>query len=122
MVIAVLVGAIVPIVPTGAVVSASAVLALHTSRISLLVVVLLATAAAFVGDCVVFALFRLGGPRFGRWLGRDRRPRRFDEAQHRLVDHGWQVLVVSRLIPAGRIPTLAGRSSPCGLRLPTRSA
>ncbi len=112
---AVLLGSILPVVPTGAAVSAAAVLSLHTGPFSLPIVLGVATVAAFAGDCVTFAVSRNSSrgalrwlARHGvlRWLRRYRDPDQLADTQRRLHERGWQVLVISRLVPAGRIPVL----------------
>lgn len=108
----VLVGALVPVVPTGALVSSAAVVAFHqTAPFSLLLVFLVASVAAFLGDIALYWLGRRGmGSRNGsRWLEaiRRRAPEdRLAQAQAKLDDHGVAVLVLSRLMPAGRIPVM----------------
>ncbi|MFI7007715.1 DedA family protein [Streptomyces sp. NPDC050145] len=108
----VFVGALVPVVPTGALVSSAAVVAFHqTAPLSLLFVFLVASFAAFLGDVVLYWLGRRGmGSRNGsRWLEaiRSRAPEeRLAQARDKLADHGVLVLVLSRLVPAGRIPVM----------------
>lgn len=108
----VLIGALVPVVPTGALVSSAAVVAFHkTAPLSLLLVFVVASCAAFLGDVALYWLGRRGmGSRNGsRWLEaiRRRAPEdRLAQAQRKLDDHGVTVLVVSRLVPAGRIPVM----------------
>ena len=58
----VLLGSIVPVVPTGAVVGAGAAVATTTDNLSLPLVVLVAAVAALAGDLVTFAVCRFGGP------------------------------------------------------------
>ena len=53
--VGVLVGSIVPVVPTGAVVGAAAAIAMTTGRLWLPAVIGLATVAALAGDLVTFA-------------------------------------------------------------------
>nr|WP_260867468.1 VTT domain-containing protein [Streptomyces sp. SAJ15] len=106
-------GALVPVVPTGVIVSSAAVVALHqqVAPFSLVVVFGVASGAAFLGD---LTLYWLGGrgvrSRNGsRWLSRltDRAaPERLTQAQDRLAEHGVTVLVLSRLIPGGRVPVM----------------
>jgi membrane protein DedA with SNARE-associated domain len=100
-------GAVVPVIPTGALVSAAAVVAWHTDPTSgLPLVLLVAAAAALAGDTALYWLARRG---VGRWLQRLRarvdNPR-IDATQRRLGERATAVLVVSRLIPAGRIPVM----------------
>jgi membrane protein DedA with SNARE-associated domain len=109
----VVVGALVPVIPTGAVVSGAAVVALHQSVpvLSLATVFAVAAGAAFLGDVTLYWLGRRGvGSRNGsRWLERLRAhapPERLTRAQDRLREHGVAALVLSRLIPAGRIPVM----------------
>ncbi|MFF8598254.1 DedA family protein [Streptomyces sp. NPDC015232] len=105
-------GALVPVVPTGAVVSSAAVVAFHqTSPLSLLFVFLVASFAAFLGDLALYWLGQRGvGSRNGsRWLAALRAraaPERLAHAQERLETHRVSVLVLSRLVPAGRIPVM----------------
>ncbi len=105
-------GALVPVVPTGAVVSSAAVVAVHqSSPFSLLFVFLVAALAAFLGDMCLYWLGRRGVRSRGgsRWLARihdNAAPERLAQAETRLDQHGVAVLVLSRLIPAGRIPVM----------------
>ncbi|MCT9083197.1 DedA family protein [Streptomyces fulvoviolaceus] len=108
----VLLGALVPVVPTGALVSTAAVVAFHqTAPFALALVFVTASLAAFLGDMALYWLGRRGmGSRNGsRWLEaiRSRAPEeRLAQAQAKLADHGVAVLVLSRLVPAGRIPVM----------------
>jgi membrane protein DedA with SNARE-associated domain len=109
----VVIGALVPVVPTGALVSSAAVVALHqeTPSLSLPVVFGVAALAAFLGDIALYWLGRRGmrSKNGSRWLQaiRDRAPEeRLAQAQAKLEDHGVMVLVLSRLVPAGRIPVM----------------
>jgi membrane protein DedA with SNARE-associated domain len=102
----VLLGSIVPIVPTGAVVGAAAAVALTTDRLTLPLVLLFATLAAVIGDLVTFAICRFGGPTAVRWVARGQHADRIDEVRNQFRRHAWQIIVVGRLLPAGRIPVL----------------
>ncbi|CAM5536452.1 DedA family protein [Streptomyces aurantiogriseus] len=108
----VLIGALVPIVPTGALVSSAAVVAFHqTAPFSLALVFVTASLAAFLGDVALYWLGRRGmkSKNGSRWLEaiRSRAPEeRLAQAQEKLAGHGTTVLVVSRLVPAGRIPVM----------------
>ncbi|UCM91144.1 DedA family protein [Streptomyces marincola] len=109
----VLLGALVPLVPTGAVVSSAAAVAFHHSNAAAFSfgVFVVAAAAAFLGDGV---LYWLGGrgvrSRNGsRWLDRIREQAAAEplaRARERLDRRGSAVLLVSRLVPAGRIPVM----------------
>jgi membrane protein DedA with SNARE-associated domain len=109
----VVLGSLVPIVPTGALVSSAAVVALHQSTppLSLLLLFVVAASAAFIGDLGLYWLGRRGvGSKSGsRWLKslHDRVTNdRLEQARTKLDEHKVQVLVLSRLIPAGRIPVM----------------
>ncbi|MFF8841490.1 DedA family protein [Streptomyces sp. NPDC015127] len=105
-------GALVPVVPTGAVVSSAAVVAVHqTAPLALLFVFLVSSLAAFAGDVTLYWLGRRGvrSRNGSRWLAalRERAaPDRLEQAQEKLAEHGVAVLVLSRLVPAGRIPVM----------------
>ncbi|MFI1190375.1 DedA family protein [Streptomyces californicus] len=105
-------GSLVPVVPTGALVSSAAVVAFHqTSPLSLLFVFLVASGAAFLGDVCLYWLGQRGvrSKNGSKWLSaitRRAAPERLAQAQEKLTDHGGTVLVLSRLIPAGRIPVM----------------
>ncbi|MET8677398.1 DedA family protein [Streptomyces sp. NPDC004647] len=105
-------GSLVPVVPTGALVSSAAVVAFHqTAPFSLLVVFGVAASAALLGDIGLYWLGRRGvrSKNGSRWLERLRgraEPDRLETAQRKLDKHGVMVLVLSRLIPAGRIPVM----------------
>ncbi|MFD3540701.1 DedA family protein [Streptomyces sp. NPDC058662] len=106
-------GALVPVIPTGAVVSSAAVVAFHHQSLPLgvLLVIAVSALAAFTGDVALYWLGQRGvrSRNGSRWLGALRgraTPERLEQAQTKLDEHGAQVLVVSRLIPAGRIPVM----------------
>jgi membrane protein DedA with SNARE-associated domain len=108
----VLIGALVPIVPTGALVSSAAVVAFHqTAPFALALVFVTASTAAFLGDATLYWLGRRGmrSRNGSRWLEaiRSRAPEeRLAQAQRKLAGHGVAVLVLSRLVPAGRLPVM----------------
>jgi membrane protein DedA with SNARE-associated domain len=102
----VLLGSIVPVVPTGAVVGAGAAVATTTDHLSLPLVVLVAAVAALAGDLVTFAICRFGGPSAVHWISRGQHTERIEEVRDQFRRHGWQIIVVGRLLPAGRIPVL----------------
>ncbi|MET7848285.1 VTT domain-containing protein [Streptomyces avermitilis] len=108
----VLIGALVPVVPTGALVSSAAVVAFHQSApFALLFVFAVAALAAFLGDIALYWLGRRGmrSKNGSRWLRaiRDRAPEdRLAQAQEKLRDHDIAVLTLSRLVPAGRLPVM----------------
>ncbi|WP_405716122.1 DedA family protein [Streptomyces xanthophaeus] len=105
-------GALVPVIPTGALVSSAAVVAFHQSLpLGLLLVFAVSALAAFTGDVTLYWLGRRGvhSRNGSRWLEALRgraTPERLEQAQTKLDKHGVLVLVVSRLVPAGRIPVM----------------
>ncbi|MFF3018063.1 DedA family protein [Streptomyces sp. NPDC057939] len=106
-------GALVPVIPTGALVSTAAVVAFHhqTLPFGLLLVFGVSAAAAFLGDVTLYWLGRRGVRSRGgsRWLESLRgraTPERLERAQAKLDENGVMVLVLSRLVPAGRIPVM----------------
>lgn len=106
-------GALVPVIPTGALVSSAAVVAFHHQAppFGVLLVFGVAAAAAFTGDVALYWLGQRGvrSRNGSRWLERLRAratPERLEQAQTKLDEHGVLVLVVSRLLPAGRIPVM----------------
>ncbi|BDH72108.1 VTT domain-containing protein [Streptomyces sp. PLM4] len=105
-------GALVPVVPTGAIVSGAAVVAFHEAApLTLLLLFLVSALAAFLGDLVLYWLGQRGVRSRGgsRWLDTLRQraaPDRLEQARAKLDDHGVAVLILSRLIPAGRVPVM----------------
>ncbi|MFJ7269606.1 DedA family protein [Streptomyces sp. NPDC099050] len=106
-------GALVPVIPTGALVSTAAVVAFHQDSLpfGLLLVFGVSSLAAFAGDMALYWLGRRGvrSRNGSRWLEALRRratPERLAQAQRKLDENGVLVLVVSRLLPGGRIPVM----------------
>jgi membrane protein DedA with SNARE-associated domain len=77
-----------------------------TDDLSLPLVLLLSTLAAWAGDLVTFAIGRFGGSTAVRWVARGQHRERIDEVREQFCRHGWMIIVVGRLLPAGRIPVL----------------
>jgi membrane protein DedA with SNARE-associated domain len=105
-------GSLIPVVPTGALVSGAGVVAFHQSDpLSTVYVFAVAAFAAFLGDVALYWLGMRGvrSRNGSRWLHRlqDRvDDSTLDRAQRQLDEHGAAVLVLSRLIPAGRLPVM----------------
>ena len=102
----VLLGSVVPVVPTGAVVGAAAAIATTTGRLWLPAVIALATVAALAGDLVTFAAGRAGSGLALRLATRGQTPERLAAMRERFAAHGGRLVVIGRLLPAGRIPVL----------------
>jgi membrane protein DedA with SNARE-associated domain len=103
----VLFGAIVPIVPTGAAVSSAAALAFHEKNPLIIVLVIaFGAAGAYLGDLVMYAMCRAGGEKLARRLRWLRDEEHLAAVKERLATSQIPVLLVSRLIPGGRVPVL----------------
>ena len=102
----VLLGSVIPVVPTGLVVGTAAAFAMTTDSLGLTVVLAVATLAALTGDLITFSICRFGGPSAVRWVTRGQHAERLDEVRAQFRAHGWQIIVAGRLLPAGRIPVL----------------
>ncbi|MFF1816661.1 DedA family protein [Kribbella sp. NPDC058245] len=103
---AVLIGAVLPVLPTGAAVSAGAVLASHSNPIGLVGVLIAGAAGAYVGDLIVYAGCRFGGEKLAKRIGWLRDNEKLDALRERLSEHEIGVLLTSRLVPGGRVPVL----------------
>ncbi|MEU4241348.1 DedA family protein [Actinoplanes sp. NPDC026619] len=100
-------GAIIPIVPTGAAVSGAATLAFHEHHpLTILLVIAFGAAGAYLGDLVMYAMCRLGGEKLARRLRWLRDEEHLASVKTRLEKNPVPVLLVSRLIPGGRVPVL----------------
>ncbi|MEU4427481.1 VTT domain-containing protein [Actinoplanes sp. NPDC024001] len=99
-------GAIVPIVPTGAAVSGAAALAFHEHPFTIGFVVAAGAAGAYLGDLVMYAMCRFGGEQLARRLRWLRDEEHLTGVKDRLKQKQVPVLLVSRLIPGGRVPVL----------------
>jgi membrane protein DedA with SNARE-associated domain len=102
----VLLGSVIPIVPTGAVVGAAAAVATSSGQLSLPLVIVLSVLGAYLGDVVTFGIPRLGSEAAFRWISRRQPAERLEKAREQFARRGWQLVVIGRLVPAGRIPVL----------------
>lgn len=100
-------GAIVPVVPTGAAVSGAATLAFHEHHpLTIVLVIAVGAAGAYGGDMVMYGMCRLGGEQLARRLRWLRDEEHLSAVKVRLQKSQVPVLLVSRLIPGGRVPVL----------------
>jgi membrane protein DedA with SNARE-associated domain len=99
-------GSIVPVVPTGAAVSGAAALAFHTNPVDIVFTIAAGAAGAYVGDLVMYAMCRAGGEQLARRLRWLRDEEHLVAVKERLNRSQIPVLLVSRLIPGGRVPVL----------------
>ncbi|WP_020662222.1 DedA family protein [Amycolatopsis benzoatilytica] len=102
----VLLGSVIPVVPTGAVVGAAAAVAMTTDHLALPLVILLAVAGAYLGDVITFAVPRFGSEALLRFVERRQQADRLTKGRDQFARRGWQLVVIGRLVPAGRIPVL----------------
>jgi membrane protein DedA with SNARE-associated domain len=102
-------GAVVPVLPTGAAVSVTAVLAASDHALLVLVVVAVGAAGAYFGDLVTYAVLRFAGEglsRRVRWLQEDAQAAALQRFGSEIAAHELRTLLLSRLVPGGRIPVL----------------
>jgi membrane protein DedA with SNARE-associated domain len=100
-------GAVLPVVPTGAAVSGAAAYSLHQhDDVAILLVILVGAAGAYLGDLATYAICSWGGERLARRLRWLRDTDRVAALSARLRARQVSVLLVSRLLPGGRIPVL----------------
>lgn len=102
----VLLGSIVPVVPTGAVVGAAAAIATTTDTLALPLVIAVSVAGALIGDLVTFAIATAGSAAAQRFVARGQPDDRVEEVRAQFTRRGGLLVVVGRLVPAGRIPVL----------------
>jgi membrane protein DedA with SNARE-associated domain len=104
--VVVMFGAIVPVVPTGAAVSSGAALAFHNNPAIIVLVIASGAAGAYAGDLVMYAMCRVGGEQLARRLRWLRDDEHLAAVKERLRRSQIPVLLVSRLLPGGRVPVL----------------
>jgi membrane protein DedA with SNARE-associated domain len=112
-------GAVIPVVPTGAAVSVGAAVAEQDHVLLLVLVVAFGAAGAYVGDVLTSARRRIAGRRLGaatgpargaawlpRWLEPEQRAAVLARFANQIEKHELRTLLLSRLVPGGRIPVL----------------
>ncbi|WP_067503533.1 DedA family protein [Actinoplanes sp. TFC3] len=99
-------GAVVPVVPTGAAVSGAAALAFHNHPLLIVLTIAAGAAGAYAGDLVMYAMCRAGGEKLARRLRWLRDEEHLAAVKDRLQRSQVPVLLVSRLLPGGRVPVL----------------
>jgi membrane protein DedA with SNARE-associated domain len=100
-------GSAVPVVPTGAAVSAAAVVAVHRETFTVLIIVVAGAVGAYLGDAGTYWICRTGGVALANKLRLTRETGdKLEPVAQRLNDSPVPVLLVSRLVPAGRVPVL----------------
>lgn len=106
-------GATVPVLPTGAAVSVAAALGEQDNALLVVLVVLVGAAGAYVGDIVTYAILRAAGvglaERIG-WLKKGNAAEALDKLREQLEAREIRSLLLSRLIPGGRVPVLLAAS------------
>ncbi|MGK5740402.1 DedA family protein [Micromonospora sp. URMC 103] len=106
LIVVVLFGSVVPVVPTGAAVSGAAALAAHQHPLTVVLVVAAGALGAYAGDLATYVVLAWGGERIARRLRWLRDPERFERMSARVREGRVSMLLVSRLIPGGRVPVL----------------
>lgn len=102
-------GAVIPVVPTGAAVSGAAVLAADQHLWELIPVVLVGAAGAYLGDLVTYGVLSVAGEPLARrvgWLEPGDDENRLHRLREAIEERELRTLLVSRLVPGGRIPVL----------------
>ncbi|MFI5839304.1 DedA family protein [Catenuloplanes sp. NPDC051500] len=103
-------GAVLPVVPTGVAVSGAAAVAAHDNPVLVLLVVAAGALGAYLGDLVTYAACRWGGEQLARRLRWLRGNEKLDKLGEELKNREVPVLLISRLVPGGRIPMLLAAS------------
>ena len=105
--VTVAIGALLPVDPTGAAVGAAAALAVTDgSLVGLLLVLVAAAGGALLGDAALLAVLRWGSGPIRRWYARRVPPEKQQTEEQRLRQRPVLALVLSRLVPGGRIPVM----------------
>ncbi len=100
-------GSAIPILPTGAAVSAAAVVAVHRESFTVVIIVLAGAIGAYLGDAGTYWICRSGGVALANKLRLTKETgQKLEPLAQRLNANPVPVLLVSRLVPAGRVPVL----------------
>jgi membrane protein DedA with SNARE-associated domain len=102
-------GAVIPIVPTGAAVSLAAAVGERDNVLLLLLVVAFGAVGAYTGDIVTYAALRFAGAPMAKrvgWLKEGTPAEAIDKLTEQVREHELRVLLLSRLVPGGRVPVL----------------
>ncbi len=102
-------GSVVPVVPTGAAVSAGVVVVSADHPWEIVLVIGIGALGAYLGDIATYgALRRWGEPLAQRvgWLQRDNPQAALTRLREGIERNELRTLLVSRLVPGGRIPVL----------------
>lgn len=102
-------GSIIPVVPTGAAVSGAAVVARAEHPWELLLVLAVGAVGAYAGDLVTYGVLNRAGASFAQrigWLQNDDPQTALRRLRAGIEEHEVRTLLVSRLVPGGRVPVL----------------
>jgi membrane protein DedA with SNARE-associated domain len=102
-------GSIIPVVPTGAAVSGAAVVARGDHPWELALVILVGAAGAYSGDVITYGVLRRAGEPLAQrigWLQKDDPQAALRRIRENIETHEMRTLLVSRLVPGGRVPVL----------------
>ena len=97
--------ALLPFMPSDTTVLVVGVLVVeHPTRLFLLIVV--AAAGAFAGDCLSYVIGRRSGRMLKRLTSDDRGRRRYQWVSMQLRKHGTLLILLARYVPGGRVATM----------------
>jgi membrane protein DedA with SNARE-associated domain len=100
-------GAAIPVLPTGAAVSTAAVVAAQRESLTVVIIVAAGAAGAYLGDAGTYWICRSGGVVLAIKLRlTNESGQRLEPMAQRLSANPLWVLLVSRLVPGGRVPVL----------------
>jgi membrane protein DedA with SNARE-associated domain len=107
------VGAFVPFLPSGAPLSAGAALAGKDGALTIALVFAVGAAGAYAGDLLTYGLLLFAARdtsdkhgRLARWVNKERHSAAVQRVERRFNEHPMRSLLLSRLVPGGRIPVL----------------
>ncbi|MCW3816876.1 VTT domain-containing protein [Micromonospora sp. DR5-3] len=106
LILVVLFGSVLPVVPTGAAVSGAAALAAHQHPVTVVLVVIAGAVGAYIGDLATYGILGWGGERVAQRLPGLRGRQRVGRVSALVREGHVSALLVSRLIPGGRVPVL----------------
>jgi membrane protein DedA with SNARE-associated domain len=107
------VGVLVPVLPSGAPLSAGAALAGKDSLLTIALVFAVGAAGAYAGDLLTYGLIVFAARsttdkqgRLARWVDKERHAPAVQRVERRFDKQPMRSVLLSRLLPGGRIPVL----------------
>jgi membrane protein DedA with SNARE-associated domain len=106
-------GVLVPVLPSGAPLSAGAALAGKDSVLTVALVFAAGAAGAYAGDLLTYGLFVFAARstsdqqgRLSRWVNKERHSPAVQRVERRFDKQPMRSVLLSRLVPGGRLPVL----------------